>query len=91
MEVDVIREFGIIGSGAMLLFIIFKKSMEETLKQNNDMMNHLMETNKQLRDTNRNLHESNVEIINKFGNIIDEHTKAILGLKDEIMRLDGKK
>lgn len=88
MEVDLIKEFGVVGSGAVLLFFIFKKSMEETIKQNNDMMNHLMETNKQLRDTNKTLHESNIEIIGKFGNIIDEHTNAILGLKDEIMKLD---
>lgn len=83
MEADVIKEFGVIGSAVMLLFLIFKKSMEETLRQNNDMMTHLMETNKQL-------HNVSIDMSNKFNITVEEHTKAIQELREEIRRMNEK-
>ncbi|MGL4999090.1 MAG: hypothetical protein ACRC5T_09005 [Cetobacterium sp.] len=83
MELEVIKDFGLMGSGVVLLFFIFKKSMEETLKQNNDMMSHLMTTNKQL-------HNVSVDMSNKFNVTVEEHTKAIQDLRNEIRKMNQR-
>lgn len=83
MEANLIKEFGIVGSATILLFFIFKKSIEETLRQNNGMMTHLMETNKQL-------HSASVDVNDKFNATFKEHTKAIHELREEIRRMNEK-
>lgn len=89
-EIQIIKELGIVGAGAVGMFFIFKnqmqeqqRQMQETQKQNNDVVGHLMETNKQM-------HDSIVVMSNDFNITVGEHTKAIHELREEIKKMNEK-
>ncbi len=85
-----IKEFGVVGGGVIGLFVMFRSSFQDTIKQNNDMMNHLMETNKQLRDTNRSLHDTNWQMGESFNKTLEKHSQAIQELTEEIRKMSNK-
>lgn len=83
MEVALIKELGFLGAGAVGMFFLFKNQIQETQRQNNEVVSHLMETNK-------HLHSVSIDMSNKFNITVEEHTKAIQELREEIRRMNEK-
>lgn len=80
MEFDLIKmikEIGISGTAGVLVVFFLKHYIQKIMDQNTEFMNYLMKANEQLLEANTKIHQESTRTI-------EEHSKLIKALTDEL-------
>ncbi|MGL5962754.1 MAG: hypothetical protein ACRCZ0_12500 [Cetobacterium sp.] len=72
-----IQNYGLIGGALGVIFIVFKSTIEQIIKQNNEIVNHLLTLNEEMVKSNNKLIETNNRLTDEIKNLREDMRKGV--------------